>query len=512
MRPIGRPETTQVVRTAPGGAQADVGRPPARRGTALLACLPLAVVTMGALAARPIADDYVLLGVLRTSDGVFSAFWYWMSQWSAFYTMYALLTLGSVIEHSVDPVVFYPACSLLLLALLWFVARTLTRVWQGTTDVRVPGATALLVGAVLGGLFNLRAPTDPVLFGALYWNTAFFPHVVPVLLTPLVILAAVRVSARAGRPASRWGWVAVFFLAGLLLAGFAFAETGIAVLAVAVSGWALRRTTGRDAMRVLPVLVATAGGLVTGAVLVLKAFPGTGVRQAEYAGGGIHSQQGLVDVTAYVLSTVQHNATRTVLSPGLVIGLLVGFWLRWSSGQGPADHRERSLVKTWTTAMGVLAAGSWAVIAAGEVASYASWWHLFPIWMELPVLGCLLGWAWHARASSPSPRLRRLLPVTLALSMLWSTVLAGFAANAAWARQPVVDANIRAAEAVRAGRTPPPLMWQSVSVADILDPQTEPGHWINRAVARWTGLDPRQISVVPRSGPPASPPLFDLVP
>jgi hypothetical protein len=71
--------------------------PAPRRSRALNAavCVPILIAIVGALAARPIADDYSIEGQLVASGGMTQAFRYWMNSWTSLYSTFAVLNAGS---------------------------------------------------------------------------------------------------------------------------------------------------------------------------------------------------------------------------------------------------------------------------------------------------------------------------------------------------------------------------------------------------------------------------------
>jgi hypothetical protein len=475
-----------------------------------LAGLPILIAAIGALAVRPIADDYAVEGTLSSAGSVSAAFSYWMHEWSAFYSMYGLLTAGAATGRHVGLAVYYPAAALAVLALLVASSWLVTRAWSRLTGVRVSAAgTALLASVVLGGLFSLVRPAAPVLFGAIYWQTAFLPHVVPVLLVPLVLAGLLRLA----RLPRRWLAVLVAVIAGFVLAGFAFAETMIVMSATVATAWAIRRLRGPQASRpAVGVLAAMVLGLVIGFVTVYL-LPGTSVRQADLAnqGIGIRAVHGFMPWLQLIGAAIKTSLAWPVLSPALVLGLAAG-WIVRRGLVTPAvsTDEERTVIRVVGTALGATVVASWIVTVLGDIASYPAWWHCLPLWIELVLVGALVGWWLAARRLGPAGGhrsaaaerrgyLRQAVPVVV---VLWCVSVTALAAAATWDRHSIVDADVAAAQARAAGTTTGPVVWQSQSMADICDMERD---WVQDSIAQWFGLQRTDFQVVIRHWRGATP-------
>jgi hypothetical protein len=158
------------------------------------------------------------------------------------------------------------------------------------------------------------------------------------------------------------------------------------------------------------------------------------------------------------------------------------------------------VIRVVAVALSATVAASWIFVTLGDIASYRAWWHYLPMWIELTLLGSLLGWWLATRRRSPAPGyLRWVAAGVLALSCASVTA---FAAAATWDRQSVVDADVAAARARAAGTSTGPVVWQSQSEADICDMERD---WVQAAIAQWFGLKPGDFRVAIRDGRGAMP-------
>jgi hypothetical protein len=470
-----------------------------------VAAVPLIIAALGALAARPIADDYAMEGMLTYTGSIWSAFMQWMNAWTSFYSMWAILTVGTAAGRVLGVALYYPMLALSALTIFVVASRVIVRTWSRVSGVKlaVLPATLLLSSALLGGFVSLRRPATPASFGALYWWTIFVPHLLPVLLAPVALVVVVRFARlRARSRAWPLGLIAAF-LAGFFLAGFAFVETAIVVVATVATAWTIRRLRGSDNARAaVAFLAAMAIGLIVGFLAVLL-LPGTSARQSVLAGSGtgIATLHGLSAWPYAIASTARHTLAWTMLSPAPVLGAAVGWTVRRSSTLLAPTEQERHVVRTVGTALGGTAVASWILVTLGDIASYRAWWHLFPLWVQVTLLGALAGWRlaavqrWTLRGEGGY-----LTWVVHGLLVLWCAAVTFYAASASWDRRAVVDANIAAARAVVSGAASGPVIWQSQSVGGIEDMQPDQSHWVNYSVAQWFGLHPSDFQVVVRHG------------
>ncbi len=470
---------------------------------ALAASAPVVLAAVGALAARPIADDYWFEANLTSAGNLPEAFSLGIRTWSAFYSMYALLTAGAAAGRVVGAEVYYPLASLLVLALFLQACVAVVRLWFRETAVRAPvlPAALLLCSAVLASLATFRYPDAPVLFGALYWQSAWVPHLVPILALPTVLSICLR------QPGHRSGRLRPeCLLLGLVLAGFSFGPASVALIMAAMFWWVVTRLRGAEAARqALRGLVNFAAGIALGTTLVFL-LPGTSVRHAAIAA----NQQGMtsVEVLGAIASTAREVAASSLLTPAIVVAVLAGFLLRRLAAPHPADSTELHAVRTIRRAIGAGLIFSWLPISVGSYLSYLGFWHWWPLMLLWTAFCATAGWGLAARIANGqsedahrSGRSRLLASGTaglaLAVVVTWSALAAGYSASAAWQRRSPFDRNLQAAgEAL--DRTPDATIEWIASPLPYLDDVRSGASesWTNKNVARWLGVDPDALKVV----------------
>jgi hypothetical protein len=318
------------------------------------------LAAFGALAARPINDDYWFQANLSSAGDVLGASSLGVRTWSAFYSMYAPLTAGAAAGRVVGFEVYYPLASILVLALFLGASVAAVRLWFREMAITTPGLPAALVlcGAVLASLATFRYPDAPVLFGALYWQSAWVPHIVPILALPIILPICLRQAvgrSRFFRPGC--------LLLGLLLAGFSFGPASVALIMAAMFWWVVRRLRGAEASRqALPGLINFAAGIAVGTVLVFL-LPGTAVRQAAVAAHRHGMTSG--ETVAALASTAREVAASSLLTPAIVVALLAGFLLRRLAAPYPAGIAELCAVRTIRRALGAGLVLSWLPLSVG---------------------------------------------------------------------------------------------------------------------------------------------------
>jgi hypothetical protein len=462
---------------------------------AVLAGVPIALAAVGALAARPVADDYWFQANLTSAGDPLGAFTLGIRTWSAFYSMYALLTAGAAAGRTAGFAVAYPLASLLLLALLVRGCASAARLWFREVAVSapvLPGAL-LLSGAVLASLATFRYPDAPVLFGALYWQSAWVPHLVPVLVLPMILPIILR--QRVG-PSLRPGCI----LLGVVLAGFSFGPASVSLIMATMFWWVVHQLRGAAASRAaFRGLVNFAVGIAVGTATVFL-LPGTSVRQAAIA-----AQRH--DVGAFA-ATAREVAASSLFTPAIVVALLAGFLLRRLAAPYPADNAEVRSVRTIRRALGAGLVLSWVPISVGSFLSYLGFWHWWPLMVLWTAYCATVGWSLAARLHNEraeearAPGQRRLASsgttgLALAVVVVWSGLAAGYSASATWLRRAPFDQNIHAAEAAL-GRSPAATIdWVALPLPYLDDVRAgAPESWTNANVARWLGVDPDALAVV----------------
>jgi hypothetical protein len=478
----------------------------------LAASIPICLAAFGAVAARPIADDFSNEGIQHSTGGMTQAVSWWMHNWTPLYSMFGALSSGVALERLIGMDVYYPLASLLVLALFVLAAYVVVRCWMTVTGVRlsVVLAVVLLTSAFLGSLASFVRPTEPDLFAALYWQSAWVPHLVPILTLPTVLAGTIR--------ASRFGtWVRaaaapLVALAGFVLAGFGFAEAALACVVTVATAWVVHQLRGAAAFRrTAPFLALLVASIAAGAVVVVS-LPGASVRAHTEASQhfGILSYSGPVQALRVLASDLLHDAVHVLLTPALPIGLVIGYTLRYLvPGHSLADEREVKAVRVLGIASIASLVASFAVVALGDLSTYRAWWHLFTLELMVMLLASVGGWgiaggvfrADSSRVKRTAPR--RILFPLLAGTLLWCAASTAAAAHATWARRPILDRNVAAALAASSHATSRPVVWHSVSIGDptkdISDMRVDPTAFVNHDVAQWFALAPTdfRVEVVP---------------
>jgi hypothetical protein len=473
--------------------------------SAVLAATALGAALIGAVAARAIADDYSIVGELSRSGDAPSAFSWWMSDWTPYYSTYGGLTVvasaGRVIGDGRYTFALVAVAVVLLLYAAMFV------MWKRWAGARVTGwpaaAGAAVLGAgLLGSFASFRDPQMPYLFGTLYWATMTVSHTVPLLLAPFALLWVT--STR--RPTSVVAVVSVGL--GLAVAGFGLPEALVVLAATALTAWGLHRVGGRDLLRPrIPGLASLAIGLVVGLATVAL-LPGTRARNAEQEAydGGIRLDLGVADVVRRVLSFGRGAMADVLVSPVVPVAIVVGaalfFAVRSTPERRGDDGVDRVRIeRTVLVAMGVLVAVAWAAVTLGDLLSYRAWWHRAPLTVTTYLFGATAGWCLARRWSSRT--LEVSASILLVSVMLWSVLLAGSAARGVWDRRATFDESFDRAITHEDQDRSGPINWSSVSVREIHD--AEEGGWIADRITDWFGLPRGQITVTVDPEPPATP-------
>ena len=446
--------------------------------------LPLVCALVGAVCARPIADDYVVQGYLQVTHTGVAAFRAWMENWTAYYSTYGLMTAAAVAGRHVGIAVQYAGQSVLLLVLLVGAASLGCRSWwrHVRPQLSLTLVTALVIAGLLGSFDDFGMSGSPALFGALYWAPAWMSHLVPILLLPLALAAAVRCRRRRA--------AAGYLVVGLILGGFGFSESGIVVAASGATGWAIWRFYGSARVRgIAPALIGLAAGATAGTLIVWR-LPGTADR-AHRLGQGIH----LTPVGPLVETILRRGGQdffSMLASPAPLLGLVIGFSLQrlGTRGGGGVSRETASYLEVVTKALGATTVAAWLCVTVGDAASYFAYYHMYPLWVLCYVFFLLLGWQLGARQVAP---MRSLAVGLVGASIVWSSLLTGFATSAVWARRPVFDRDLAAARS--ASHTRQTVVWRSVSIGDIRDAQRVFNPWVKSWLAQWTGLSEDQLVI-----------------
>jgi len=389
----------------------------------LICGTPLAIAAIGAVSARPISDDYSLMRKVAT-EGLAGAFSDYMHNWTPLYSMIGVLAGGTAWLGKN----FFPVASCGLLILIVVVGGVVWRTWSlGASWVPTPVAALVLSTGMVGSFYSIHYPAAPILFSALFWATAWVPHVVPMLLAPLTLLLALRVRGRLG--------VAVSIMAGLATAGFGFAETATVVSMVVMTGWALWRHGGRRRLRgALAPLTGLGAGLIVGAVIAY-ALPGTAARNHVFATLGLGLSQAHGHVFSDLGSIAFGDFEAAVLSPAIPLGVILGVVLGALSPRDPFRTRTALI---WCAVVTVVA---WLAVSLGDLFSYQVWWHVYPLWMMLYLTAGAVGW----RLAEIRPSLAGIAATMAAGCLVWTCLLTTAVTTAALERRTVVDRDFAAA-------------------------------------------------------------------
>jgi len=419
------------------------------------------------------------------TEGFVGTFSNYMHNWTPLYSNYGILAGGmSLLGKN-----FIPVASCGFLILIVFVAGVVWRTWSsGASSVPTPVAALALSTGMVGSFYSIHYPKAAILFSALFWDTVWMSHVVPMLLAPLVLLLALKVRGRLG--------VAVSIMAGLATAGFGFAETASVVSMVVMTGWALWRHGGRRRLRgALAPLTGLGAGLIVGAVIVY-ALPGTASRNHVFATLGLGVAQAHGHVISDLGSLAFGDFEAAVLSPAIPLGVILGVVLGALSPRDPFRTRTALI---WCAVVTVV---TWLAVSIGDLFSYEVWWHVYPLWMMLYLTAGAVGW----RLAEIRPSLAGIGAVLAAGCVAWTFVLTMAVTTAAWDRRPIVDGDF-----ARAKDATTHLVWVSMWVSGFgsegvrdAEPAWWPAgdRWVFGNVSILVGIPQRDIVV--RIVPPPS--------
>lgn len=449
---------TLRIRCRPSHLEPLVAASPGSRTLTVTSYIPLAVLVVGATAARPIADDYGIEAKL-TSHGAFGAVSWWVAHWSAYYSNYGVLTVAAAVTRaSGQDIYFESVMALAMLAGLLMAVRSSLR-W-----CRASGTTTVLVSTgLLGSFATIAEPGQPVLYSAVYWASAWVSHLVPVFLAPMYV----RLSLRPG-PRQRWG-IAGLCALGLFVGGFGVVETCILIILVASAAWAAYRMGfPLDRWR-----VGAATGSLVAAFLLIELLPGTAVRQAYFSThqlglAGVHGTRAFMErwwrYGRLDLKTV-------LLSPAPILGLATGWLLQHQRASPFRD--EAAMIRVLAKPAVAVFVTAWALTALGDAGSYFAVWHLLPLWAILYATFGLCGWRLAiGKHGHPSIRI-----AVSGLIIGCSAVLATTAATTAWRRRPLFDQDVALVRASRLSERP--AEWTATSVGPIGDWPSAIPEWLD---------------------------------
>ena len=459
----------------------------------------MGVAVVGALAVRPIADDFVINAKVEQLHGPLPAFGSWMTTWTGYYSGYGLLTAlaGLTRALGIDRYTFAIASVAFLVLIVASVRGCVAASKRlGATDWAWPEAIVLTAGLLASFVGPLRESLHTNLYEAIYWASAWISHLLPIVACPLLIIAIVRLHNRAVQ-------VSVAFLAAMFIAGFGLAETVVVTATVCAFAWVAYRLRGRDALsKHRPTLAAAGFGLVAGTVVVAF-LPGTAAR-ARYLESfhlGLSAHRGLANLTRATAHIALSDAKAVVLSPAPVLGLLIGLALCLAPFSRNRSELTEALPSLLIASWGVVFV-SWVAVAFGDLSSSQASWHLLPLATAVYVASLITGYALGTHKTV------KYLPmgvgVCLVAALTWTTVQTTVVAEAAIDRARVFDDNVRSAQVAREHRPPRPTTWYSMSIGQMTDAAASgPNDWAGTAVAQWLRIPPDDLVIVPVSLPKA---------
>jgi hypothetical protein len=468
----------------------------ARAGVAF-AIVDVAIAAMGAFVARPIADDLVVNAKVVHLHGALPAFGSWMTSWTGYYSEYGILTAIAGLTRTVGLDRFtFSIASVGFMALVVAAVRACVVASRrlGVTDWDWP-ESALLTAGLLGSFVGpLKESLRTNLYEAIYWASAYMSHLVPVVACPLVIITLLRFRNRVVRAGCAFG-------GGVLIAGFGMVETIVVTAIVGAVAWVASRLRGRHAIsQQRSTLTAASLGLIAGTVLV-ELMPGTAARAQflESIHRGLTTHRGFANLTRAAGSIAGSDAKAVLLSPAPVLGLFIGLGLYLAPLSRTRAELAGALPVLLKAAWAVVLV-TWAAVTVGDVCSYQASWHLLPLAAVFYVACFLTGYALGTLSSA------RYVPVAvcgcLVATLAWTTMQTTVAADTAFARARVFDANIRSVQIALAHTPPRPAIWNSMSVGPMTDAAASgPNVFAANAVSQWLGIPPSQLVIVPVSAP-----------
>lgn len=448
-----------------------------------MAAIPLLAFITGALAARPLGDDYGLEAAL-SAHGAAGAFGWYMTHWSAYFSTYGMLTAVAATLRAVHADRYLETVmAVALIGLLWSAARQVVG-WVLPDRADVP---VLVAVSVLGSFVSFASDHDPSLYSAAFWAPAWVSHLAPMFLAPFIFGLMLRRGPRRRRD------VVALFVSSGFAGGFGIVETVILV-AVAIAAAVVARRLGAPAD--VKKVCAVVGGLVVAAAVVWL-LPGTGQRQAFYLAHhmGTADVHGPGAVLARLWALSKADAWAVIASPAPVLGFALGWIVRRQRGGHAGDGESRAVPAVAAAGVGVTMAACVAT-AIGDVGSYRAGWHLYPLWISLYGTCGVAGWA-AAMSRAVHCSARRAVVVTV-VCLGWCTLALGGVAATAWSRRGTFDRNL--ASAAHARNPSAPIVWTSVDVGPMLRPPIgDDADW-RTDISRWLGVPVSSLHVVrPRS-------------
>jgi hypothetical protein len=349
-------------------------------------------------------------------------------------------------------------------------------------------------------LTTLWLHTLPDLTEGLYWYTGALTYTLPHLLLLLLIAAALRLQ-HAATAVSRVGWYVCIALLGIWVIWSNEVHLVLLVLAAPLLLKVARRTTDHRITGAVLVLL-----IMFGAAVCSVLAPGNAARAGLFEGGG----QLLHTAGWTVLQTGRFVVTWS-LSPGLLLATVLGVvWLR---GQKP-EHIPLVPFRWYFVAAAMLgvvvvcvALPYWATGMLGQHRTVNVAWSLYlPLW-------CIFIVALEQQVLQPqgvvvpySGPVRRWLTVALVLALVAGgndgrvahDLLTGAAAqnDRAWNER---YTTIRSA--AKAGMSELQLspLSQRTAALHIMELNTDPEHWTNKALVHYLGAHPVRVGLEPRA-------------